>query len=384
MNRFYSIGRFIGPWLAFAALSGACVGFVLGLLVTIYGFFAGIMMLLGGTDDLVKTVTTIAQSFPEYALGVVAALGIGFVIGFISGIVVALIGGGAGVIWSILAFSGMGVLLPTSFETIFFFVFAIGGLGAFFPIQLIAQSPFRYAWGEPIGQSLRGTWLANPPQFARMGGIVVPILLCVVWEFIQVYPEYKQHQNYVARIGNWGTWQNSRRLVSYSNRRHHAPRSACQSNLKQVMLGFRQYIQDYDELYPPIPKKPVDGVGAIIQPYLKSTYLFQCPSEFYSYSEGKFDSGDFSDYWFNARLYGVSEASLSYISNTLALGDGNTGAGEGNSAYSLRSLPTPFAPAQRHLGGANYAYADGHIQWLRPNAISNTAPASSLNSSFVP
>jgi hypothetical protein len=162
MIRFYSISRFIGPWLAYATLSGACVGFVLGLLVTIFGFFAGITMLLSSTGDLVKTVTSIAQAFPEYALSVVAVLVVGFVCGFISGIVAALIGGGAGILWSFLAFSGMGVLLISFSGPFLFFAFAIGGLGAFFPIQLITQKPFRYAWGEPIGQWLRGTWLVNP------------------------------------------------------------------------------------------------------------------------------------------------------------------------------------------------------------------------------
>jgi prepilin-type processing-associated H-X9-DG protein len=150
------------------------------------------------------------------------------------------------------------------------------------------------------------------------------------------------------------------------------------------MLGLKQYQQDYDELYPPALTNPANGVMVVIQPYIKSIQLFQCSTEFYLYNEGKFDSGDFSDYWFNARLYGVSEASMSYISNTLAWGDGNTGAGEANSAYSLRSLPTPFAPAQRHLGGANYVYADGHVKWLLPKAISNTAPANSSNAAFVP
>jgi len=75
---------------------------------------------------------------------------------------------------------------------------------------------------------------------------------------------------------------------------------------------------------------------------------------------------------------------LSYISNTLAFGDGNTGMGEANSAYSLRMLPVPFAPAQRHLSGANYAYADGHVKWMRPNAISNSTPPNGANSTFVP
>jgi prepilin-type N-terminal cleavage/methylation domain-containing protein/prepilin-type processing-associated H-X9-DG protein len=68
----------------------------------------------------------------------------------------------------------------------------------------------------------------------------------------------------------------------FARARENARRSACQSNLKQIGLGIMQYTQDYDEKY--IPKQ---GVGAnqnpytfvsTLQPYVKSTQLFVCPS----------------------------------------------------------------------------------------------------------
>src|ERR1022692_3932033 len=36
----------------------------------------------------------------------------------------------------------------------------------------------------------------------------------------------------------------------FARARENARRSSCQSNLKQIALGFKQYIQDYDEEYP--------------------------------------------------------------------------------------------------------------------------------------
>ena len=77
----------------------------------------------------------------------------------------------------------------------------------------------------------------------------------------------------------------------FAKARENARRSACQSNLKQIGLGFLQYSQDYDERY------PVCGAGAAldvsnnigfgpgwagqIYPYLKSSQIFRCPSDGY-------------------------------------------------------------------------------------------------------
>ncbi|RYX82561.1 DUF1559 domain-containing protein [bacterium] len=85
----------------------------------------------------------------------------------------------------------------------------------------------------------------------------------------------------------------------FARARENARRASCQSNLKQIGLGVMQYIQDYDEKYPiwdlqnntsPDAYIPggqngyYDGYWTYgnwryyIQPYVKSTQLFTCPS----------------------------------------------------------------------------------------------------------
>src|SRR4028118_1234439 len=70
----------------------------------------------------------------------------------------------------------------------------------------------------------------------------------------------------------------------FARARENARRASCQSNLKQIGLGVMQYTQDYDEKLPnnfygtvgvDIDPKWVD----VIQPYVKSTQLFTCPSD---------------------------------------------------------------------------------------------------------
>ncbi len=75
----------------------------------------------------------------------------------------------------------------------------------------------------------------------------------------------------------------------FARARENARRSSCQSNLKQIGLGLLQYTQDFDEKFViayyngvdtnsnanPIRYKWMDA----IQPYVKSSQLFTCPSD---------------------------------------------------------------------------------------------------------
>jgi prepilin-type N-terminal cleavage/methylation domain-containing protein/prepilin-type processing-associated H-X9-DG protein len=90
----------------------------------------------------------------------------------------------------------------------------------------------------------------------------------------------------------------------FARARENARRASCQSNLKQIGLGFLQYAQDYDEKlalpywtqpgsimhYPtdfttPVPLSYDAQTGTVlswvdeIYPYVKNTQIFTCPSD---------------------------------------------------------------------------------------------------------
>ncbi|MBW3638074.1 MAG: hypothetical protein KY445_16640 [Armatimonadetes bacterium] len=383
MNFPRALGRFFGPWLTFATLSGLFGGFILGAIVTIIGFIAGAVTLMGGVlgGTALQGATEVAKAFPDFAFFVLVAVAWGFVGGFCAGLVAALIGGWAGIVWAfIVALAAISFVYPfyatyTHGRILFLAEIAMAVLmsvcGVFLALDYLGSSAPKLPFATPVGRFLSQSWLVSPSQRARFAGVLLPLLLYGAWEIKIVWPEFVAHRNYAARLGNWTTWQSSKRVVmSYG-----FPRSStCQSNLKQIGLGLKQYLADSDGIYPPTPQTAANGVGAIVQPYLKSTQLFQCPQELYRPENPNFASGDYTDYWFNARFYGLNETKLASPFNSILWGDGNTGGREANAAYSLRNLPPNWAPTLRHLrGGANYAFADGHVKWIKSGVISNTA-----------
>lgn len=177
----------------------------------------------------------------------------------------------------------------------------------------------------------------------------------------------------------------------FARARENARRASCMSNLKQLGLGAMMYIQDYDEHYPQLwlvygssSFRPY-GWGDSLQPYIKSTQVFQCPSEPNSPTTDSPSDSHFSDYSYNYRVMG-SDSGIRYSDNTLSLSaiespvhlvlildaDDYTsrswtwgcGMGTACSPYPAGLAYAATADiANRHLGGVNIAFADGHVKW---------------------
>lgn len=174
----------------------------------------------------------------------------------------------------------------------------------------------------------------------------------------------------------------------FARARENARRSSCQSNLKQIALGIKQYTQDYDEKFPcrytGSTALGYIGWASLAQAYMKSEQIFQCPSE--TTPPGGFTSATAVDYYYNYSLGasylppptyelvdGVKESAVNFPSNTILNADSDTGydrvshftAPGGNGGTPSAEI----AASKRHLEGANYSFVDGHVKWLRPEVI---------------
>jgi prepilin-type N-terminal cleavage/methylation domain-containing protein/prepilin-type processing-associated H-X9-DG protein len=94
----------------------------------------------------------------------------------------------------------------------------------------------------------------------------------------------------------------------FAKAREKARQTSCASNLKQLGLGFVQYVQDYDEMYPS-GSVSTGGWGAYgvgwagqIYSYVKSVGVYQCPDDSTGVHPG--DNAPYVSYAYNVLIPG--------------------------------------------------------------------------------
>lgn len=197
----------------------------------------------------------------------------------------------------------------------------------------------------------------------------------------------------------------------FAQAREKARRASCTSNLKQISLGYMQYVQDNDEGFPPTvterqaPSGIADTAAARapfsirmkLDPYIKSTSVWQCPSATVKWpapGPGQWYSVDYGSHlneqnfapaannqaaWYQANPdFGFNEttglASLSYPSQFILVADAgrsdNTPSRGGLYPLGFPGGPpdvsTQARPLARHQAGFVVGYADGHAKWVKP------------------
>lgn len=191
----------------------------------------------------------------------------------------------------------------------------------------------------------------------------------------------------------------------FGRARENARRSSCQSNLKQLGLGFTQYTQDYDETMSATFNWQSD-----IYPYVKSTQVYDCPSDAnvaptstsyktlpmampFTYGNA---GGSYSFNFSNSaeancsNPLGVRLAKIEDTAGTLLLGETDVRTGNvfynyapGYEPMSFDFAATPnrirsgsagdgiyYSMIFRHLDTMNVLFVDGHVKAMKMGGLS--------------
>lgn len=191
----------------------------------------------------------------------------------------------------------------------------------------------------------------------------------------------------------------------FAQAREAARKTSCSSNLNQLGKASMMYSQDFDESLVP---SYVQGFGGatggwvgwseLVQPYTKNLGVLRCPSAdlpgSWNPSGTSGDDWQFTAYACNQRISGdvllgwpvANLASLNFPASTFLFFDAPRLCNDNcRMCDDPNGWPRPWTAdqpdwsdtgaeglipyARRHQDGANYVFADGHVKWLKADAL---------------
>ncbi len=182
----------------------------------------------------------------------------------------------------------------------------------------------------------------------------------------------------------------------FARARENARKSNCQSNLKQIGTGLTMYVQDYDEMTPLTWYAPNNNARSLLDPYLKNTGVWKCPSSTQAVGYGMWrdfcgvalarianPSGTIS----HTDAAAVTAATATDPDPTKWVESGNCD-WEVGFPWSAWTLPpaAPVAngnytattnmrrPMARHSEGTCCAFLDGHVKWFKTQLLLSPLP----------
>lgn len=179
----------------------------------------------------------------------------------------------------------------------------------------------------------------------------------------------------------------------FAQAREKARQSVCVSNSRQISIAVQMYTQDYDETLPFAINGPNNGSSSTyitwdeaLYPYTQNAGVYVCPSH---ETPKKLSNGTYPVSYItnqavmrtntNGKTAPYALSRFTEPSNTIAMVESNiTGNPSNYQSFLLCTSGVPMTQAviddptqqaktriawNRHQGGANYVYVDGHAKW---------------------
>lgn len=164
----------------------------------------------------------------------------------------------------------------------------------------------------------------------------------------------------------------------FSRAREKAKQASCVSNMKQLGLAIQMYVQDYDEMFPPVAYVLSDWASSFfplyLDPYVKNRQLWRCPSrpDPWSYTTtGRnvaygYPCGFVTATWRGCPMYtgagiGVNISQVQSPSETVMLAESKENGGGTNRGY-YRTAQNNVYSIYPHNEGRNILLVDGHVK----------------------
>ncbi len=164
----------------------------------------------------------------------------------------------------------------------------------------------------------------------------------------------------------------------FAKAREKARQISCTSNLKQIGLAVTQYCQDWDEATMIANHTTGYSWYLPLQPYVKSDQVFRCPS-----MTNRGTTTTRTDYLVNGVFgHGISLAAFQTPAEQIMFAErlGTVDEEDYHVFYNTAEFELDALDVKRHFDGSNYAFADGHVKWMRweqtlkPSGDIHTAP----------
>ncbi len=168
----------------------------------------------------------------------------------------------------------------------------------------------------------------------------------------------------------------------FARAREKARQTSCLSNCKELALACLMYIQDYDSTYMN-PGWCLAGGGQlfwpdVVLPYVKNGQIFVCPS---ASAPDRATASIPGGKTYGINIYGIMnragrrESNIAAPAEVIMLGDRDPGCERilapqcvttGCGCYGgAHPVANNHYLTDRHNGGANYAFCDGHGKWMK-------------------
>lgn len=171
-------------------------------------------------------------------------------------------------------------------------------------------------------------------------------------------------------------------LPALNQAREKAKTIKCTGNLKQMGLALMLYSEDYGDYVPRFRYGTADNrplwFECLDDPYIKNGNVFKCPSLVLALTYPFYDDGSNPRtqvaYGHNFEFLGHPTLGSSYVklvkvkktSETIYVADREVGTGD---AAITNEIKYNYPVAQRHSGGSNVLFVEGHVAWHQYAAI---------------